>query len=1265
VTAWCLAEAWRGDVPWTSVIPEGLDDVTLHGEGYECRAQIKSRRDPQSSFSIAEVAEYIAKAARSLPRDWQARPGLRLALLLERRVEGLATSGWDTVIGNSSEVDGVRESLVSKLDGTWRQHAGDLLSRIHLVVEAEPMERGLDALSSDLGPRAADLLALHGVREQAGRAADSNGAADIADRVELGRSDVQRQLDDVQGIVAPGGYLELTSGLCEIADFEQEVSEDAFHEGVNVLPGHVGAGLVFEREGPTAELLQALETQRYALVAGPSGAGKSALAWLAAYATRHETRWYRVRGLQIGDVSQLARLAKLLNASTRRPLGFVIDDVGRPETAGWDAFVTELPALPGVVALGTVREEDLFVLSTAISSVVVRPVLDETLATRIWSALDAAGKAAFSFWREPFERSRGLLLEYTHLLSNGRRLEETLAEQVRRRLAEDRGDELVLLRTVAFAAALGGAVDSSRLRAQAGYDEPRFAKALRRLIDEHAVRQRDDGALTGLHEIRSTYLDTAVRECLGTPQAEVLASAVDVVTSDTIAAVIVGDLRRSPEDEGALLDALSARLADTIPEVWTGIFHGLGLATADQIAAHWLEISRAADIEDRFSGMMLMLALASSDLSDAPIFAKLKVAQAAFDKSDVPDLRGRLAALIPEGAAMPEMDLEQVHQFAASLVQLAGCKQGVAIPVRAFGDLSGAPLVPLLELLRTLAALNLPTAEEAIASAGGTEVLLERIYSETPWVTRPELGVEDGIPIVTAHVRSVHPEVQDDLNRDVFRLCELMGAAAPHAEFVCAQARFPDGSLAGYGDFAIAEKRVPRENLTAPVRVAWNRSQMRALHRLVAAPDLTGRETALSGAIGELAAKLVEGGDFYCRMKQPGPRWRLFLQVRAWLTDFIQPASADDSIGRPLDRGGGVDSDSVHGFVTGLQRLIGELTDGISAEPILMAARTAGLARDAAALGDPGAWRMTSKPPMAKLREMEAALWDIRAVLGDVGKDPDRRGRMAARYGTTSQRHNTLHRAAEDSRRRAEQSLAERREEIRKAFEDQGLNVVVVSRPAPKDDGWAWPDVDFAVLVKVDALLDFLLSEADFLNAAGAVPGRPRLEYAPVLEGKIAPYSMTYVNEQGMPGTGLKSDWEDELPYPFLEDPNHQLFTEAFDAATTLSAIAIEKGRGLNEVEQAFFDQLVERFIDRTGQLVAKLDDGPDEVLSETVAFLSRLALRVQAEINGESEGEPLSVEALAPLRGQLNDVSQHLIAIRLMLLDRAARLGDPVAENA
>ena len=49
--AWLAVQAWVGSAPWQVTIPEGVDDVTLHGTGLEWRVQIKSRHDPRGVFT--------------------------------------------------------------------------------------------------------------------------------------------------------------------------------------------------------------------------------------------------------------------------------------------------------------------------------------------------------------------------------------------------------------------------------------------------------------------------------------------------------------------------------------------------------------------------------------------------------------------------------------------------------------------------------------------------------------------------------------------------------------------------------------------------------------------------------------------------------------------------------------------------------------------------------------------------------------------------------------------------------------------------------------------------------------------------------------------------------------------------------------------------------------------------------------------------------------------------------------------------------------
>ena len=66
-----------------------------------------------------------------------------------------------------------------------------------------------------------------------------------------------------------------------------------------------------------------------------------------------------------------------------------------------------------------------------------------------WEKLYADDYTSWSHWREPFEQSEGLMLEYVHLLTQGQRLTAVIGEQVRQRNTRTRNDELKIIRSTA------------------------------------------------------------------------------------------------------------------------------------------------------------------------------------------------------------------------------------------------------------------------------------------------------------------------------------------------------------------------------------------------------------------------------------------------------------------------------------------------------------------------------------------------------------------------------------------------------------------------------------------------------------------------------------------------------------------------------------------------------------------------------------------------------------------------------------------------
>lgn len=1251
VAAWLTCMAYPANSLWTRVIPEGVDDITLHGDQIEYRVQVKARHDPRKTFGQAEIAGYLMKSASTLPTGWPKGPAVRLALVLERPAEGLLATGWSQTLAESAQdLCSLSKHLEREFGDESTQLIRELLKHTHLVVEAEPITEGCLALETASAlPPALIRLAVQKICESVGGAADENFKAPAHRPASLGRTNVQQVLDYVFGVTNPRDYLDLTHGLAEAAEFTACIPSKSFYQGVNVVPAHVGAGLIFSRPELMVEVLSGLESKRYALIAGPSGSGKSAAAWLSAYHTRHFVRWYRVRSLRSDDVSRLVQMARILEASISRPVGFVVDDVGRQETAGWDALIREVEAFPGILAIATSREEDLFLLETAARTPVARPALDESLARRIWDALQRADEVQFSHWQEPYDLSRGLLLEYTHLLTSGQRLEATIHEQVRRRLEEGRGDELSILRVVSFASSVGAAVDSDRLRACTTQDEFQFARALQRLIQEHAVRTRDDGALIGLHEIRSKALDEAVLQLLGDRRKKAIQLGIQCSTSNSLSGLIVRTLRRWPEEEPTILEALLQRLATEAADCWASVAHGLGIATAERVAEKWLEISRLNKIEDRLTGTAFGIALTKSDLSSIPAFARVSAAQEAFENTKIRDLR---QYLLPAHRAWKpsELTIQEAILLNASMLAIVGTVESpkaYLIPDASEEDTS---FELIIELLRILHDLEPMAASEYVEKLGGTGVLLERVYREMPWITKPELVEHESKPAVSSHFFFVNQDAQPDLNGSVVKLCEWMLAVAPRVEIAIADVLCSDGTPFGFNGKQFHSKRLSRSAIPPAARITWNRTQIRSAQRLVAATFETQRTGAIAMILTDLDELLREAADFYCRGERPTERWKELFAARQWLTSFIQPPSIEDRIEGVGATDQALGTDAPYSLVQGILELIGNLVDTAENRPSLWSYRAAKLAEKAEQLRRPELWRMTSTPPIDALLRIRDSLREIWTSLGDIAITPNRHERLKVELSSTSRRHSALTKAAKRAKERAREFGQSICTSLEHALAEQGIDVEATWRDYANE---LWPNHQYIALAKGMNLTQWTLSLDKFSAAISQLNPTYPVSYGALINQKVTPIGFKYALVP-IADDHFSTTWADHLSYPMLKDRAYDLFCSATDALYTISAVFGSVTAELRPAEDLLYQQMTERLLTSTEGLADLVETQEGAGLSLALDVLNALIERVRSEISGDLPGEFASVFA-ASLQGQWDPVIGDILVTKHQLLEDAA----------
>ncbi|QJU59987.1 hypothetical protein HL653_21575 [Sphingomonas sp. AP4-R1] len=1248
--AWLATRIWSGDVPFTALVAEGVDDLTLHGPDGELRVQVKARHDPRGRFSTAEVAGHLLKSLGTMDATAVRAGTCRLMLLLERPPEDLVESRSGPVIdqpGNAA----LLAPYLAGICATFRMNLEELLDRVSLVYMADPVDAVVEMVCNrrSTADAIAKLIA-HCLRHLVGAQSDRNYRASPDQTATIDATDVERIVEDVLQLVDPNAlYPAVAEGLCEPVSFDP-VHEGRFYEGVDALPGHVAAGLVLDRPALIEEIAAGLQRQRAALVAGPSGSGKSAAAWLFAWQNRHAVRWYRLRRASADQAHLLVQLARSLEASADRPVGFVLDDVGRDLGGIWEALSTELGHVPGIVLLGTVREEDLFVIGNLASTAIARPELDAELAERIWAALIADFEPAFLHWLEPFELSRGLLLEYSHLLTSGQRMQDTLDAQVRRRLSEGRDDELAILQAVIPITRFSGTIDAEHLRTHLQLAAGPFARALARLVDEHAIRLTPDHALAGLHQIRSAGLHVALSQLLPRSAEDELTETILLLRAQDFAFVLPQLLNALEGMDNALIDALAARFPSLSVRQQAAIFHGLGLAACDRVAAAWTQIVEEEGLEARQAPFAFACGLAGSRF-EIPALAKLDATSARFGQAARNDLRTALLARLSPLPDELDVDLDDFHELAAALVPLPFLTPAPAFRCQpGWADIT-APLEQALGLAATIREFGIEAAEALVARFGGTAYLLTRLYQETAWVTAPTFDADGTELVVSSNVRFIGGPVHEQANDIVVGYCARLLAAAPGAEIAVSTMIGWDGSPAGFNGYPIADKRIPRENSPSPTRLAWNRAALRAIQARNGPTTESGRANALSSAIIELSEMLADAAEHYCRGRPADVRLNSLLAIRGLLNSHIEPPSPGVGTGSARDAGEYRVADQAYDFVAAVTKLAGDLAIGVE-RPLISSTEAAELAETASALLEADTWRWLESPPSEALRSLLLILRDLDAILGDAFAFPDAFRRSQILADRTSRTRHARIRFGKDSRARAQRAGENMADRIRAALAARQIEAIVIAKPLDNQTEPYWPRIEYAVLLPVDHLIAFMHLAEEFIDVVRSFSDAPRITIVPMREGMIVTLLAGVIRDSFLPAPDFKGRWDGHLPHPFLEEEAAGAFCEAFTVLVEASTVLANADRPLNEEEMAHAQGLIDRIRERLAVLSRLRDEQSDEDAALACAFTAEVLNRLVTEFDGDPEGS-LSAEIARMGNGQPSGFTTQVIAYRIGLLER------------
>lgn len=1223
VAAEMAVRAWRGELLVRRFVPEGLEDISLELDDHWLHLQAKSRREHRGNFTPGE----LASAWRHLAERLAADPTAHGALVLERPLEG-AESGLDRTLAEVAHPE-IRKAIALALAGL-SFGAEEFLSRMHMVVLPALATTSIALLADKLGlPPATCVAHYTRLRTELSRLADENGIRGVHDPAAFTVGEIARLIDDVSEAVDASALEEaVRDGLCELVDFSTPLVDPRFFQGVDVVVGHIVAGLPAERPELADELIAGLLARRVALAVGPSGAGKSAILWMVAHDLRHRVRWYRTRRLAADDVPAFVRLVKGLQPTPESPIGLVVDDLGRDDRTGFDQLVEELREQPGALVLGACREEDLILVRTAHQAAQVRPTLDVVLAERIWAELRARGETAWAEWREPYERSERLLLEYGHLLTAGRRLAETICGQIEQRVLDNRGLELDVLALVATADAYGAELDATKLAAALNADDTRLKSALLRLVDEHLISLRD-GMLGGLHELRSLHATQAIHRVPPPTLGATVRRVIDLLDGPILQRFVTRLLLAEAVEDDQVIDALAARATSrTDPRGLAAALHALRLVGFQRSAAQWREAFLDEDASPTNIGIIAQYVLNGGEAAALPqptqrVIARLR----ALGSVDLrPVLLARIAPQVPAAlAAAP--DIETAATLLAALGEIGQqttAEGGSLAPLA-----EGASLADLRLLLEAAYAASPELAVDLVDKLGGAAALLERLEAEQAWVRAAHLGAtDDGRPTAEAEYAYVAESAQPPAHDAVVDLARYLAAFAPTAEVAICRAIDATGAAAGFG-LPLADKAIDRCNLPSQAAIAWNRARGRAAIAALAAPTETDYLLGVRDIMVQAAPFVRRMGDAWARGRSPNSRLAADAAALAEAAHKLRPAPIAIETAGVLDEGElpFLDAASYVGTMIA-NNLYGRLFKGEHTAPLIPQ-----IIDKVEEWGEPDRWRFLGEAPLDDVAALRQALLDLYAVASEEARS-DRLTRVALQVAAQG----GLASAAKEARKRSSARMELLSSTTERRMAQDGFHATVVRRTGPAEPH-RWPNDDFLVLVTVPTILDWLINiEALVSLCRPLLADLVHLHMAPVRAGRIVASCGVRVIENVFPDDCVRS-WP-ELPFPLLDEALGDRFRRGTQALCEISGIVSSiRGARVHGEEVAALEAAFDRARETLGYLDELESKGGDELITEIHATFVHLSQIVGDEAfaleRGEQTTSGLAASMIAGLRGE------------------------------
>lgn len=293
-----------------------------------------------------------------------------------------------------------------------------------------------------------------------------------------------------------------------------EKQSDDYYDGKAARPLHIVQGLPVRRKGWERQIEEAIQKSDIVVIRSSSGQGKSTLAWQIGYNLKTNHTIYQLNTCR--DTDEANVIVEFLESRVfigEAPL-VVIDGLDSSVIA-WSYIAEKTKDMP-IKFLITARQEDWFRFGADISRINLTPI-DISLSTQeakdIFEQFKRKRKihADIKEWQPVWEQimGKGLLIEYTYLLTKGQMIQERLSSQIKYLYkSTSSAAKIEILRMVSLADCLNIKLGTTRLinyvKSEIGFQQDRGI--LLNELEKEYFLNFDGQYVEGIHPVRSNHL---------------------------------------------------------------------------------------------------------------------------------------------------------------------------------------------------------------------------------------------------------------------------------------------------------------------------------------------------------------------------------------------------------------------------------------------------------------------------------------------------------------------------------------------------------------------------------------------------------------------------------------------------------------------------------------------------------------------------------------------------------------------------------------